>query len=57
MVVKRLNKPIIKQGYGLTETTLAVVESPDDNTKYKSVGTLVPGVSGKRLESNTQVKH
>ncbi|KAF3421263.1 hypothetical protein E2986_08087 [Frieseomelitta varia] len=47
MVVKRLNKPIIKQGYGLTETTLAVVESPDDNTKYKSVGTLVPGVSAK----------
>lgn len=52
MVVKRLNKPIIKQGYGLTETTLAVVESPNDDTQYKSVGTLVPGVSGKTLESN-----
>lgn len=47
MVVKRLNMPIIKQGYGLTETTLAVINSPDNNTKYTSVGTLVPGVSGK----------
>ncbi|XP_012240593.1 luciferin 4-monooxygenase [Bombus vosnesenskii] len=47
MVVKRLNMPIIKQGYGLTETTLAVMNSPDNNTKYTSVGTLVPGVSAK----------
>ncbi|OAD56938.1 Luciferin 4-monooxygenase [Eufriesea mexicana] len=45
MVAKRLNVSTIKQGYGLTETTLAVINSPDNNTKYKSVGTLVPGIS------------
>lgn len=52
MVLNRLNKPKIKQGYGLTETTLAVIETPDNNIKYKSVGMLVLGVSGKTLESN-----
>lgn len=47
MVAKRLNIPAVKQGYGLTETTLAVLKSPINNTKYGSVGTLVPGVSAK----------
>lgn len=50
MVAKRLNVPTIKQGYGLTETTLAVINSPDNNTEYKSVGTLVPGIAGKILK-------
>lgn len=50
MVAKRLNVPTIKQGYGLTETTLAVMNSPDNNTEYKSVGTLVPGIAGKLLK-------
>lgn len=50
MVAKRLNVPTIKQGYGLTETTLAVMNSPDNNTEYKSVGTLVPGIAGKILK-------
>lgn len=50
MVAKRLNAPTIKQGYGLTETTLAVMNSPDNNTEYKSVGTLVPGIAGKILK-------
>ncbi|XP_017890150.1 luciferin 4-monooxygenase [Ceratina calcarata] len=47
MVAKRLNIPTIKQGYGLTETTLAVLKSPIGSTKYGSVGKLVPGVSAK----------
>ncbi|CAL7949583.1 unnamed protein product [Xylocopa violacea] len=47
MVVNRLNKPMIKQGYGLTETTLGVLMTPTNSTKYGSVGMLVAGVSAK----------
>lgn len=47
-VVKRLNIPEISQGYGLTETTLAVLRFPQDTAlKFGSVGMLVPGVSAK----------
>ncbi|XP_076234912.1 luciferin 4-monooxygenase isoform X2 [Calliopsis andreniformis] len=46
MVVKRLNNPSIRQGYGLTETTLAVIKSPRYNTKYGSAGKVVPGTLG-----------
>ncbi|TGZ46387.1 luciferin 4-monooxygenase [Temnothorax longispinosus] len=46
-VAKRLNITEVKQGYGLTETTLAVLRSPDDNAKPGSVGVLVPGTSAK----------
>ncbi|XP_003696437.1 luciferin 4-monooxygenase [Apis florea] len=52
MVAKRLNVPTIKQGYGLTETTLAVINSPDNNIEYKSVGTLVPGIAAKVISIN-----
>ncbi|KAI4477049.1 hypothetical protein M0804_013050 [Polistes exclamans] len=38
-VAKRLNVPDIKQGYGLTETTLAVLRS-SPNCKFGSVGVL-----------------
>lgn len=38
----------IKQGYGLTETTLAVIKSdPNGKKKEGSVGVLAPGVSAK----------
>ena len=46
-VVNRLNSPNIKQGYGLTETTLAVIKSPMNSKKFDSVGTLSPETSGK----------
>lgn len=46
-VAKRLNISEIKQGYGLTETTLAVLRFPENaTTKFGSVGVLAPGVSG-----------
>lgn len=44
-VAKRLNVQV-NQGYGLTETTLAVLRSPDDKIKPGSVGVVVPGISG-----------
>lgn len=47
-VAKRLNISEIKQGYGLTETTLAVLRFPENaTTKFGSVGVLAPGVSAK----------
>ncbi|KOC64742.1 Luciferin 4-monooxygenase [Habropoda laboriosa] len=51
MVENRLNITI-KQAYGLTETTLAVLQAPDNSTKYGSVGTLVPGISAKVIPVN-----
>lgn len=51
MVAKRLNVPNIKQGYGLTETTLAVITSPNNSMKYGSVGTLAIGTSGNALQT------
>ncbi|XP_031843333.1 luciferin 4-monooxygenase [Nomia melanderi] len=52
VVAKRLNIKNIKQGFGLTETTLAVLISPNNSTKYGSVGTLVPGISAKVIPIN-----
>ncbi|XP_018344315.1 PREDICTED: luciferin 4-monooxygenase-like [Trachymyrmex septentrionalis] len=48
-VAKRLNMNItdVKQGYGLTETTLAVLRSPDGKAKLGSVGVVVPGTLAK----------
>ncbi|XP_047350462.1 4-coumarate--CoA ligase 1-like [Vespa velutina] len=45
-VAKRLNVSNIKQGYGLTETTLAVLQSPS-NHKYGSVGVVAPDTLAK----------
>ncbi|KAL6261182.1 hypothetical protein P5V15_008706 [Pogonomyrmex californicus] len=45
-VSKRLNITEIKQGYGLTETTLGVLRTLDI-IKPGSVGVLVPGISAK----------
>ncbi|XP_076765643.1 luciferin 4-monooxygenase [Xylocopa sonorina] len=47
MVENRLNKPIIRQGYGLTETTLGVLMTPPEGGKLGSVGKLFPGLSAK----------
>ncbi|KZC06219.1 PREDICTED: luciferin 4-monooxygenase [Dufourea novaeangliae] len=52
MVAERLNVRSIKQGYGLTETTLAVVKLPNNSMKYGSVGTLAPGTSAKVIPIN-----
>lgn len=52
VVAKRLNMRNIKQGYGLTETTLAVLISPNNSPKYGSVGILVPGISAKVMPIN-----
>ncbi|XP_029178686.1 4-coumarate--CoA ligase 1 [Nylanderia fulva] len=47
-VSKRLNISEIKQGYGLTETTLAVLRFPENAAvKFGSVGVLAAGVSAK----------
>ncbi|KYN00718.1 PREDICTED: 4-coumarate--CoA ligase 1 [Cyphomyrmex costatus] len=46
-VAKRLNITDVKQGYGLTETTLAVLRSPEENGKLGSVGVVVPGILAK----------
>ncbi|KYQ50532.1 Luciferin 4-monooxygenase [Trachymyrmex zeteki] len=46
-VAKRLNITSVKQGYGLTETTLAVLRSPDEKEKLGSVGVIVSGMSAK----------
>ncbi|XP_043274154.1 luciferin 4-monooxygenase [Venturia canescens] len=46
-VSQRLNKPVIKQGYGLTETTLGVLKSPHTGDKPGSVGQLNPDTFGK----------
>jgi len=44
-----MNITDVKQGYGLTETTLAVLRSPDEKGKLGSVGVVVPGTLGKIL--------
>lgn len=52
-VKKRLNNPEIRQGYGMTETTLSVVKVPENGNKSGSAGKLVGGISGmKKLISN-----
>jgi 4-coumarate--CoA ligase len=49
-VSKRLNISEVRQGYGLTETTLAVLRSPHTGKiKSGSVGVVVPGVSGRNF--------
>lgn len=45
-VKKRLNNPEIRQGYGMTETTLSVIKIPENSNKSGSAGMLVAGVSG-----------
>ena len=44
---KRLGIDTVKQGYGLTETTLGIICTPIDKNKNGSSGVLVPGVTCK----------
>lgn len=46
-VKKRIGLKNIKQGYGLTETTLAVLHNNDDQPKFGSCGLVVPGTIAK----------
>jgi 4-coumarate--CoA ligase len=41
---RRLGKDIIRQAYGMTEITLAVVLNPVSGNKFGSSGLLVPGM-------------
>nr|CAD7427911.1 unnamed protein product [Timema monikensis] len=49
-VEKRLNVANIRQGYGMTETTMGVVNTPRGAVKYGSAGRLAPGTSAKVLD-------
>ncbi|XP_033218330.1 uncharacterized protein LOC117173797 [Belonocnema kinseyi] len=53
-VKKRFNIPFIRNGYGMTETTLSVITTPEIQ-KVSSVGTLLRGVKAKvvPLEGNS----
>ena len=48
-VYERLNRPVIRQGYGLTETTLSVLKTSDDSGKIGSVGTLAAETLGRHF--------
>jgi len=47
LVRERLGLELISQGYGLTETTLAVTGTPVSGNKTGSVGVLLPEVQCK----------
>lgn len=49
-VKKRIGLKVIKQGYGLTETTLAVLHNGDSKAKFGSCGLVVPGTTAKVLK-------
>jgi acyl-CoA synthetase (AMP-forming)/AMP-acid ligase II len=47
LVKKRVGVDSIRQAYGLTETTLAVIATPQNRNKSGSAGMLLPGVKCK----------
>ena len=49
-VMEKLNLNKIRQGYGLTETSLGVTLMPTDKFKFGSVGVLVPEMKCKVSE-------
>ncbi|KAK4884443.1 hypothetical protein RN001_000714 [Aquatica leii] len=51
--VKKLNIKNVRQGYGLTETTLLTVFSPLNSNKIGSTGKLLPLVSAKIIDCDT----
>ncbi|KAL7297281.1 hypothetical protein TKK_0009681 [Trichogramma kaykai] len=51
-VKKRLNNPEIRQGYGMTETTLSVLKLPENCKKPGSAGVLLAGCSAKVVAVN-----
>ncbi|XP_063234038.1 uncharacterized protein LOC134537474 isoform X2 [Bacillus rossius redtenbacheri] len=52
-VVRRLGIAGVQQGYGLTETTLAVSHTPVGHDKPGAAGKLAPGISAKVLDLKT----
>ncbi|PSN29669.1 Luciferin 4-monooxygenase [Blattella germanica] len=52
-VSKRLKLKNIRQGYGLTETTLSVTVTPFNKVKYGSCGVLVPDTQCKVVDLDT----
>ncbi|KAI8362831.1 hypothetical protein BD560DRAFT_484036 [Blakeslea trispora] len=57
LVNKRLPKMIVKQGYGLTETSPVAVLEPSDNVKPGSIGILVANMTAKIVdEEGKEVK-
>uniref|UniRef100_A0A1A9X195 Luciferin 4-monooxygenase n=1 Tax=Glossina brevipalpis TaxID=37001 RepID=A0A1A9X195_9MUSC len=52
-IKERIGVPIIRQGYGLSETTLSVLVQNDDACKPGSVGTLAMGTYAKIIDPDT----
>ncbi|KAJ9585733.1 hypothetical protein L9F63_002523 [Diploptera punctata] len=52
-VMKRLKLNKIRQGYGMTETTLGVTLMPTDKSRFGSVGILVPQMKCKVVDLTT----
>nr|BBN23616.1 luciferase [synthetic construct] len=52
-VAKRFKLPGIRQGYGLTETTSAVIITPEGEDKPGSTGKVVPFFSAKIVDLNS----
>lgn len=52
-VCQRLGNTIVRQGYGMTESTISITVQTDTNHKSGSVGTLVDGVIGKIIDVET----
>lgn len=46
-VTERIGMDVLRQGYGLTETTSMVLMNPLETNKYGALGVLVPGMSCK----------
>nr|BAL40874.1 firefly luciferase [Cyphonocerus ruficollis] len=53
-VAKRFKLPGVRQGYGLTETTSAVIITPEGDDKPGSTGKIVPFFSAKILDLDTK---
>lgn len=52
-VSKRINVPSIRQGYGMTEMTLAALITPPEQNKFGSSGKLVHNLEGKVVHLDT----
>uniref|UniRef100_UPI001493DE8C Ancestral luciferase AncLamp n=1 Tax=Lampyridae TaxID=7049 RepID=UPI001493DE8C len=52
-VAKRFKLPGIRQGYGLTETTSAIIITPEGDVKPGSTGKVVPFFSAKVVDLDT----
>lgn len=52
-IKKRIGVPFIRQGYGLSESTLSLMVQNDTHCKPGSVGALKPGLYAKVLDTET----